>query len=1469
MQNCLVWLKRQTIWSGAVTLSVILAIADSANAQIEPDSSLGSNRSRVTRDVEVAGGRGDRIDRGVQQGNNLFHSFREFNVNENQRVYFTSPPGLVNIFSRITGRNSSNILGTLGVEGTANLYLLNPNGIIFGRNARLDIRGSFIGATANAIGFGEAGIFSATNPELPSPLLTVEPTAFFFNQLPTGNITVRSTTLINRDLNTFGLQVGPGSTLALLGSAINVEAGGLNGPAGRIDLGAVASNGIIGLNTSGFVFPTGIQRGDIIFTNAAKVDVRTRDDGGRISIQARRIRVTEGSALLAGILPRRVPRQELQSQTSNINLNATERLLVEQASTIENTVVFPDSRGVTGDIEINTPILEILDGGRLIVATNGQGNTGNIRINSTDRVTLQGTDGRQVRSAALSTVMGSGNGNGGDIEISTSILEVLDGAELTAETFGRGNVGNVRITATNRVVFQGESGNRQASSRAVSRVDDQGFGNAGNIEINTPILEVSDGAELSTSTNGQGTAGSVIIRSSGRVTFQGVSTTSSKQQQRRSQATAEFFGSSNGRGGNIEISTPILEVLDGAQLNTSTRGQGDAGSIRITASNRVTFQGTNTGDNRQFSSDGLSSVILGGTGNGGNIVINTPILEVLDGARLTVSTFGQGNAGSIRIDADRVILQGSNSSGQLNSAAFSTVQNSGQGGNIAINTSILEVLNGAEIAASTFGRGDAGNIRINAGGRLVLNGRNGTGRSSGLYARTFATATGRGGNVTIRTPQLQVVNGANIDARTANAQPGGSVNISAEQVAALNSGEISVSSTSQGQAGNLIITAQRLLLDDNAKITAETTSGQGGNIDLRIVDLLRLDNNSEISAATEAGRGGRLTIQANNDPATGPTNRIQMSGRSQIATEATATGNAGQLNLHARRLLVRERSAISASTTSGVGGDIILRGLETLQVNNGKISASTQTGQAGSLQVNTENSAQINNRGSLIVEATEGGIAGNLVIRTGQLNLQNRGRISVSSSRQGQAGTLEITAENLRLNNRARITAETDAGNGGDILLQIADLLRLDELSTISASTNNGQGGNLRVNQNRNAVNQIELNNSQITTEARRQGNAGNLALNVEQLFVGKAAEISASTRSGIGGGITLQGLETLEIDAGAITASTRTGEAGNVRINASDSIDLRNQGRLAVEATGSNGEAGNLMISTDEFTIQNGAATVSSAQGRAGNLLLTANSVQLDQARLTAETAQTGGQAGANITLNGLQTLSLRNQSQISANARESANGGNLTINADFILARPTEDSDIRANAIAGNGGNIAITTQGLFGTQPADAPIAGVSDITASSERGIQGVVAINNPNANPTQGLEFAEAPPETIPLAQECAPITELNRERSSFVVVGRGGVSPSPYEALRSDDFWQDWRLTEVETERVNQPVTETSVIQTPDSQMPINEAQGWIRNAAGQVQLVAIAHTASSAPPALSRPDCSDLADLSTQSGAE
>ena len=77
----------------------------------------------------------------------------------------------------MTGGNASNILGTLGVDGAANLFLMNPNGILFGENARLDLGGSFVGTTANGVQFGEQGNFSATNPEAPG-LLTVNPDDF-------------------------------------------------------------------------------------------------------------------------------------------------------------------------------------------------------------------------------------------------------------------------------------------------------------------------------------------------------------------------------------------------------------------------------------------------------------------------------------------------------------------------------------------------------------------------------------------------------------------------------------------------------------------------------------------------------------------------------------------------------------------------------------------------------------------------------------------------------------------------------------------------------------------------------------------------------------------------------------------------------------------------------------------------------------------------------------------------------------------------------------------------------------------------------------------------------------------------------------------------------------------------------------------------------------------------------------------
>ena len=157
----------------------ISSLGDCALAQIIPDTTLGNENSTVTSTGAL-----DQIDGGATRGANLFHSFQEFNIGNGRSALFSNPPGIENILSRVTGANPSNILGMLGVSGgNANLFLINPNGIIFGQNASLNVGGSFVASTANAVQFGNIGFFSATDKNIPSPLLTINPSALLFNQI--------------------------------------------------------------------------------------------------------------------------------------------------------------------------------------------------------------------------------------------------------------------------------------------------------------------------------------------------------------------------------------------------------------------------------------------------------------------------------------------------------------------------------------------------------------------------------------------------------------------------------------------------------------------------------------------------------------------------------------------------------------------------------------------------------------------------------------------------------------------------------------------------------------------------------------------------------------------------------------------------------------------------------------------------------------------------------------------------------------------------------------------------------------------------------------------------------------------------------------------------------------------------------------------------------------------------------------
>ncbi len=176
--------RMNTRWAWFIGIAMVGAITganDCALAQIVPDNTLG-NESSVVRPF-APNSRIDQINGGARRGANLFHSFEQFNVNAGRAAFFTNPSGIENIISRVTGGSRSEIFGTLGVLSPANLFLINPNGIIFGPNAQLNVGGSFVATTANAIQFGDQGFFSASAPDAP-PLLVLKPSALLFNQIP-------------------------------------------------------------------------------------------------------------------------------------------------------------------------------------------------------------------------------------------------------------------------------------------------------------------------------------------------------------------------------------------------------------------------------------------------------------------------------------------------------------------------------------------------------------------------------------------------------------------------------------------------------------------------------------------------------------------------------------------------------------------------------------------------------------------------------------------------------------------------------------------------------------------------------------------------------------------------------------------------------------------------------------------------------------------------------------------------------------------------------------------------------------------------------------------------------------------------------------------------------------------------------------------------------------------------------------
>lgn len=864
------------VWAVMSSIASALLCVQPIAAQVVPDDTLpAGERSQVTGNPNF------QIDGGAKREGNLFHSFSQFSVPTGASAHFNNAVDVQNIFSRVTGASASNIDGVIRANGTANLFLLNPNGILFSSNASLNIGGSFVATTANSINFADNFQYSATNPQT-APLLTVSvPIGLQMGANP-GAITVQGnghnlsvktpllTPLMRGNAST-GLQVPSGQTLALLGGDIDIQGGVLTAEQGRIELGSVR-DGIVNFR-AGFAFSYSEMQtfGDIHLSQQALADA-SGSPGGLITVQGNRVSLTDGSLLLI---------QNQGRQTAgNLRVNAVNSIelsglsLDGQLSSGLNTETTSSGRGA--DVVVSTRHLLVQNGAGILSFSYGAGRGGDVTVVATDSIQLIGYSSGSLVSRIAAVVLSSGNG--GNITLSTQRLSLLSGAQIPASAIaGSGNAGNLTINATDLVELIGFWS--YSVSSVGSNAERRSTGNGGNVIINTSRIVGRDGGTVAALTYGLGRAGSITINSTESVEFSGVAQLPLTGVRFPSQvsASAQLLPPTvfpeqpipNQTSGNVTINTERLSVTDGAKMDVSHEGTASAGTLRINANSILLDRGgtitaaTASGEGGNIDLNVQDFILLrngspitasaGGTGNGGTIDITAGTLSLLRGAQLSTIASGVGNAGDITVSADAVRLSGG---AQL----LTSTSSRGQAGNITLNTPNLQLSGRTSgLFAGTTSTGDAGNLTIQPRGngqtiRVNL--------QDGAQISAPTSSSGRGGRLTITAPESITLtgDGSIISAETSGRGIGGNLTLQTGDLNIQNQAEVTVSSSGRGSAGSLFVEADRIFLNNGGRIRADT-SGGGGSISLRSpFILLRNGSNITTNATGSNIPGGNIRI---------------------------------------------------------------------------------------------------------------------------------------------------------------------------------------------------------------------------------------------------------------------------------------------------------------------------------------------------------------------------------------------------------------------------------------------------------------------------------------------------------------------------------------------------------------------------------------------------------------------------------
>ncbi|HEY9615963.1 MAG TPA: S-layer family protein, partial [Microcoleaceae cyanobacterium] len=672
-------LKALAMCQICLTLCVAsIGIAAPTVAQITPDGTLSTTVSQTGNDFTISNG--DRV------GNNLFHSFHQFSVPTGGSALFNNAADIQNIIGRVTGGSISNIDGLIRANGHANLFLLNPSGILFGPNAQLNIGGSFIATTATSIRFADGVEFGANNAATP-PLLTISvPIGLQMGSNPaaievqgTGHAVTSDTILapLIRNPSAAELRVQPGNSLALVGGNLTLTGATLNAPQGRIELGSLSASGLVSLTpiSQGYQlgYENGQRFGDIQLTQKSLLTVGALPsvgafNAGSMQLQGRRIQLSDGSLVLSSNLGS-LPGGEMLLQASDA---------IEVVGAAPNASITSGIRsealniGTGSAIQIIAPRLTLAQGAGINTTAYRFASSGDVRITA-DVVEVLGSSSINPTGVTSLTTSSRSSRAAGNLSITSNSLLVSGGAGVSSVAFAAGSTGQVTVRSTDTTIAGANFAGLYSNISAIT----YGTGNVQTLTLDTARLQVLNGGAIATTSWLIGEAGNVNVNATESILISGRSVDNNSSINSAvidpGPLIRQAFGLPNllsANAGTVKITTPDLTLTNGGTVSVTNQGTGNGGKIQI-VTNRLFLdrQGsiqaqTALGESGDLTlqvrdlmllrHNSLISATSGGRGNGGNITITAPMIVGVENSDIIANAF-QGRGGNIQITTQSLL----------------------------------------------------------------------------------------------------------------------------------------------------------------------------------------------------------------------------------------------------------------------------------------------------------------------------------------------------------------------------------------------------------------------------------------------------------------------------------------------------------------------------------------------------------------------------------------------------------------------------------------------------------------------------------------------------------------------------------------------------------------------------------------------------------------------------------------------